>query len=386
MEGTLEQRTATRESNSLLWIISITSSIIFSFLIAWMWYFVDGQYNPNISQLVSTNAAESDLVRKLKSSQVFSKRNFTQIPTGIYIQSLDFESSSDVNITGYVWQTYDSTQKIDEPGFLFPEQVDSGSAIKPRLVYSHRQGEEIVYGWYFEATLRQKFNYRDYPLDHKTVWIRIWPSDFHQDIILVPSLHDYQSTSPGTPFGLDQEIVLGNWNINETFFNFRNVTYDTNFGINDRNLTQTFPELYFNIVIKRKFLNSFVVHLIPVFTVLIFLYTIVLTSTISRNKAEVLGFNVTGIISINSALFFVVMLSHVHIRQKFPSEGIVYIEYFYLVMYGLMIAIIINTFLLTQTTSLFSKLLSWEDNLIPKVAYWPVTSGVLSLITYLCFF
>jgi len=120
--------------------------------------------------------------------------------------------------------------------------------------------------------------------------------------------------------------------------------------------------------------------------VLAFLYTIVLTSTKSRDKAEIFGFNVMGTVSINSALFFVVMLSHVHIRQKFPSEGIVYIEYFYLVMYGLMIAIIINTFLVTTNQSIFSRMISWQDNLIPKVAYWPFTTGTLSLITYICFF
>jgi len=353
---------------------------------AWMWYSVDNEYNPNTSQLVSTNAAESDLIRKLKSSKDFANREFTYIPTGIYIQSLDFKNSSDVNITGYVWQKYKSDQIIESPGFLFPEQVDSGSAIEPRLIYTHPQGENTVYGWYFEATLRQTFNYRDYPLDHKTVWIRIWPSDFNHDAILIPALQDYQSTTPGVSFGLDQELVLGNWNINETFFNFRKVSYDTNFGIKDRNVSRTFPELYFNIVIKRKFLNSFVVHLIPVFTVLVFLYTIVLTSTKSRDKAEIFGFNVMGTVSINSALFFVVMLSHVHIRQKFPSEGIVYIEYFYLVMYGLMIAIIINTFLVTTNQSIFSRMISWQDNLIPKVAYWPFTTGTLSLITYICFF
>ncbi|PCJ21755.1 MAG: hypothetical protein COB04_02205 [Gammaproteobacteria bacterium] len=386
MEDNLERREINRESNSLLWIISITSSIIFSFLMAWMWYSVDNEYNPNTSQLVSTNAAESDLIRKLKSSKDFANREFTYIPTGIYIQSLDFKNSSDVNITGYVWQKYKSDQIIESPGFLFPEQVDSGSAIEPRLIYTHPQGENTVYGWYFEATLRQTFNYRDYPLDHKTVWIRIWPSDFNHDAILIPALQDYQSTTPGVSFGLDQELVLGNWNINETFFNFRKVSYDTNFGIKDRNVSRTFPELYFNIVIKRKFLNSFVVHLIPVFTVLVFLYTIVLTSTKSRDKAEIFGFNVMGTVSINSALFFVVMLSHVHIRQKFPSEGIVYIEYFYLVMYGLMIAIIINTFLVTTNQSIFSRMISWQDNLIPKVAYWPFTTGTLSLITYICFF
>ena len=94
------------------------------------------------------------------------------------------------------------------------------------------------------------------------------------------------------------------------------------------------PELHFNIVIVRRFLNAFIVHVVPIFTVTILLYAILLTITTDRSRAETRGFNITGTIGIIAALFFVVMVSHVHVREQFASERIVYIEGFFLTALG----------------------------------------------------
>jgi hypothetical protein len=39
--------------------------------------------------------------------------------------------------------------------------------------------------------LRQEFDYSKYALDHKTVWIRIWSSNFQRTHYLLPALDDY---------------------------------------------------------------------------------------------------------------------------------------------------------------------------------------------------
>ena len=375
-------------NRKLCWIVSAIFSIALCLVIGGMWYIADSDYNPNDNQLISMYAAEADLIVKLKQTGRYEKSDKAFIPTGIFIQSLNFNNSSDVNITGYVWQKYPIDNKLvnpeQNPGFIFPEQVDSGSNINPQLIYEDVYEDIVIYGWYFEATLRQEFDYQKYPLDHKTVWIRIWPADFQRTQYLIPALDNYQSTSPGVPFGLDKKIVLGSWNIKETFYDYKITEYDSNFGLDLGSTQNAYPELYFNIVLKRKFLNSFIVEVVPLLTVAVLIFSLVMTISHDPLYKERMGFDVNTIIGVISALFFVVMLSHIHIRQQFPSQGVVYIEYFFLIMYMTMVVIIIDTFIFSWSTEL--NLVTFADNLIAKLTFWPVTLGLMTIVTYVFLF
>ena len=80
-------------------------------------------------------------------------------------------------------------------------------------------------GWYFEANLRQPFSYKDYPIDHKTVWVKLLPKDFYSNVTLVPSFNSYDSTSLYSIFGISKDIVLTGWEINETFFDYMPLSF-----------------------------------------------------------------------------------------------------------------------------------------------------------------
>ena len=91
--------------------------------------------------------------------------------------------------------------------------------------------DEVI-GWNFRSVLRQQFNYAKYPFDREEVWIRMWSRDFDKNIILTPDLVSYHTTDPGSKPGLElQDFVLEDWDITETFFSYRDNTYETNFGI-----------------------------------------------------------------------------------------------------------------------------------------------------------
>lgn len=372
-------------ARKLMWRISTLSSIVFLAIIIFTWLHVDHHYRPNVDQLISSEAAQKDLVDKLKKSGINSEQPFTFIPTGVFIQSLDFSSSNNVNITGYIWQKLPSPKNVNQPikpSFLFPEQVN-GSEVT--LKYQQIEGDNTVYGWHFNVVLRQKFNYLDYPLDHKTVWIRISPSSFERNILFTPALDSYKSTEVGQTFGVEKGLVLGDWEIDETFFDYKTVAYDTNFGTQFKAQHYEYPELYFNVVVKRKFLNSFIINLVPLLTVATLLFALLMTVTAEPKKREAVGFNFTGGISIVSALFFVVLIAHIQLREQFSEDGIVYVEYFFLLMYFLMIMLIINTYFFSRGRVVSSKFIMAEDNLIPKLCFWPFTLGVMAIVTLITF-
>lgn len=371
------------------WLSAAISALLIIVLIS-MWVEMN-KYDIEPTQLVNKQAVNDHLKSNWEnqlSKSAFQIEPTIKIKTGVFIQSLQFFNSTDVHLTGYIWQRYKDGEHDDikpsssEVGFILPEQVNAGDDIEPREVYRIREGDGEVIGWYFEATLRQPFEYVDYPFDHKTVWVRMWHKEFSRNIVLVPDFDAYKSTGVDDIFGIEKSIVLGTWVRQNTFFDYKLSSYDTNFGIADYIGQENFSELHYNIVLKRKFENAFIIYLLPLFLVATLLFSALLTVSNNDKLSERLGFNVSGFIGACSALFFVVMLAHIQLREQFPGSETVYIEYFYILMYGLLVAATANTYLFSINSSgRWLNIIHYQDNLITKVAYWPVVLSCLIMIT-----
>ena len=167
-------------------------------------------------------------------------------------------------------------------------------------------------------------------------------------------------------------------------FDYKKASYDTDFGIADYVGQEGFPELHYNFVVKRKFENAFIVYLLPLFLVSALLFAALLTVSADEKLSSRLGFSTSGFIGASSALFFVVMLAHIQLRQQFAGTSIVYLEYFYILMYAMLVIVTANTYLFSiGGTSRWHKIILYKDNIIPKVAYWPVVFGSMIIITWM---
>jgi len=366
------------KSNYIQWsIVTIISLALFSAIVL-MWSIVDDGYQPNANQITSEQEA-----RDLHAQSARDNHQQTlEIPTGIYLQSLNFTSAFDVYLSGTIWQSLPNSIEVAGPQLYFPEQVNG--TMNPVLRYKVVKNNLTTYGWSFEVTVRQPFNYGLYPLDHKTVWLRMLPIDIASEILLLPDLSSFPLTNLGDVFGLDDQVVLGNWEVSETFFDYKKNKYTTNFGFMTEKTHQQ-RELHFNVVLKRKFVNAFVVHLVPMLTVAVLLFAILLNFSHCEMTSAKNGFSRMNAIGAISALFFIVVISHVDVRTKFPSEGLIYIEFFYLVMYFTMTWMVMVSFVECRDRHWLSPILR-NDSIMLKYLYWPMLSGILTLITYRVFF
>ncbi|MCG8412659.1 MAG: hypothetical protein MI746_00435, partial [Pseudomonadales bacterium] len=258
----------------------------------------------------------------------------------------------------------------------------SGNSIPPQEIYRRREGNSEVIGWYFESTLRQPFEYDDYPFDHKTVWVRMWPRDFADNILLIPDYGSYDATGTNDIFGIEESIVLETWERENTFFDYKIASYDTNFGIPEYIGQHGTPELHYNFVIKRKFGNAFIIYLLPLFLVASLLFSALLTVSDDEDLSLRHGFDTSVFIGGSSALFFVVLLAHIQLREQFPGTNIVYIEYFYILMYAMLVLATANTYLFRHRAAMWLKFIHYDDNIMVKLAYWPFVLLSLILITF----
>ena len=366
--------------NKSLWKISNFCSAILAASIGFMWYLVETRYDPNPGQLTN----QQQINEYLQDKGIDYKRT---IPTGIFIQSLMFTSSSNINLTGYFWQRYKDGDKLKEDrekcNVIFPEAVESGENVDPKVAYEKLIGDTLIVGCYFEVTLRQRFNYSKYPLDHKIVWVRMWNREFDSDRILIPDLSAYRATGESDAFGYDEKIVLSGWQIEETFFNYKYFDYGSNFGMGYKIPDHGKPELFFNIVIKRKFLNGFLIHVVPVIIVALLLYGALMMMTEDTGIAQKFGLNTSATISFCSGLFFILLLAQTQLRETFAGAGIVYIEYFHTLMYLAILAVSINAYLFDcGGKSWLVRWIRYQNNILPKILFWPVVLSMSAVVTF----
>ncbi|NNG01118.1 MAG: hypothetical protein HKM93_17135 [Desulfobacteraceae bacterium] len=376
------------KSNHIMWwLLSIVISAAAIGAIGYKWFLVQRIHGVDINVVRNS----SDLKKLLQARDTVEFKNGRRpyhIPTGFFIQSLAFMTPSDINITGYIWQKYpEDFPKDIQKGFIFPEEVTSANTIlKKAYTYEGTENKKTyeLTGWYFDVTVRQSFDYSNYPLDFLTVWIRLWAEDFANDnrVLFVPDFKSYARTDRKT-FGLDLDIVPGEWEIDETFFSYNNIPYDTNFGFFNEVKDHSYKEFFINLGMQRKFINAFVINLVPLFVVALLLFAQMMIVTGSQDLVDKFGFSTSGAIATCSALFFVVLLAHVQVRSQFSGSGLVYIEYFYLVMYIVILLIALNAYVFSLGKLRRFNLIHYRDNFIPKVAYWPIVLWSMAIVTWI---
>lgn len=375
---------AYRGSSHSLWAISIIFSALSVGVMVFVWSLSAGPKadENNDSVMVFDNA---EILKFLAPSEdrmrEFNRTEPVHIPTGVFIQSVEFTSANNVVVSGYIWQRYpEGTPDWVSRGFVFPEAIET-----PEISEAYRSENGEVIGWNFRTILRQAFDYSKYPFDREDVWLRLWHQDFNRDVILVPDLAAYNEINPTSKPGLEiQDFVLEGWNANSSFFSYRLNAYNTNFGLDRRILQEGIPELYFNVNLSRNFTNPFVSNLLPVVVVMFLLYAVLMIASREDDKTELFGFSTSNVLTFCAALFFVVILGHIDLRSHLNSSEIIYLEYFFFVMYLAILAVSVNSILFVSHASV--SLVQYKDNLIPELLYWPAITGLLLGVTLWVFY
>jgi len=366
------------------WSSALIISCTFLVGIILIWYVaynaIPSPVNHDAEVLLNEAALQAFVTDHTASSLNRNSSVPTYIPTGLFVQSLEFNSAHNVVITGYIWQRY--RNKIHDhltKGVVLPE----AESLEMKESYRRREANHEVIGWYFRATLRETFDYARYPLDQQSIWIRLWHSDFDRNVILLPDLEAYDHLAPDSLPGVEKDFVLSGWTLTQSYYEYRQNSYNTNFGIDGYVGKNNFPELYFNIGIKRNFLDPFVSNLSPVVVVLIMLFAIVTTISKKEKLVDLTGFNASRILASCSALFFVVLISHIDMRSTLQATELIFMENFFFLTYVGILMVSVNSIIFTWGLPI--KFITYQDNLLPKISFLPAITGtmfVMSLWTF----
>lgn len=352
------------------WALSMFISILFLMGIAIMWKLAltYNSFDNGAGRKITHKSALATLMKEY--DELMVKKNLPNplyIPTGIFIDAIKPASAEDVTVTGRIWQKYGPSFPGDmEKKF----HIGRAKNIKITKTDMHKVGDEEVLHSHFQADLRTQLDYSRYPLEVEHISIQILPWETDQNLFLVPDLDAYKLLAASLLPGLDEEVFIPGWELTDTFFMLKKSPVNTNFGIKQNFDQDAYPYLYYEIGIKRVFVDAFISNLTPLIVVTIILFAVTLLPS---------NIDISRVLGICVSVFFVVVFSHLAIRKNISIGEIFYLEYFFFVIYFTILLAPMDAFRIALNIK--SRFFEYENGLLYKVAYWPSLLGVFFVIT-----
>lgn len=362
-----------------IWLLAATVSLLVGAGTALLWWV--GALYPAVGSDVGTRVLDAATAEQYLQTYEREAGNgrFTRVPTGVFLKSIEFQSSTNVSVTGFVWQRLPAPAAA-QPAFVLAD------ADKPEIreVSRHREGTDEVVLWSFAANLRENFSYEKYPFDQQEVWVRLRPADITGRSAFVPALASYSSANPAARPGVAADLVLPGWEVRSSFFDYRAARYNANFGFERFDTTTAPPELYFNVVVRRRFIGPFVSNVVPLTVAWVMIFSLLLIASKTGPLSRLAGFTAKDIVAGSAAVFFVISFQHIALRNALASPRLIYFEYFYFTTYLALLSVVSNAILFASGHG--SHLLEFRDNLLPKVAFWPTLMTCFFLVTLMVFY
>ncbi len=352
-----------------LWILAFIFSLLCILGIGFMWHLTmnNSSLDGRNGDIVVFDREDVETVLQHVNTNPTTHR----IPTGFFLQAIEFLNANDVLITGYIWQNISGLGAWkDVPDFSFP---DSKETIIEKVYVNKDNG---VIGWRFKTTLHQQLDYSKYPFDREDIWIRVLSNNSAGNV-LVPDFDSYESLIPEKLPGLGRSFVLDGWETQKTFFSYRVNSSNTNVGLGNF-ANSSAPEFHFNVDVKRSVKLPFNLDLLLLMVVFVLLFAILTMITKGESKTH-FGFSSHGVLGYCTSILFTLIIAHSSLRARIPIGGIIYLEYFYFIMYIAILVVALNSIAFASHRSI--PFIDAKDNMYMKVLYWPVITGILLLIT-----
>lgn len=366
-----------------LWFVSTFFSLLCFVATSYIWFLTISEplEQKNHSLIISDYVSLKRFVESYTkySLPIYGKEPI-YIPTGILIQGMEFSSPNKLNISGIIWQKYENgiTENLSK-GFIFPRSMK----LETSEIYRRNVDNYEIIGWSFHASINEVFDCSKFPLDRPDIEVWIKHKDFDKNVVLIPDIEGYRFLVPISFPGLQEDLIVQGFTIMGSLFEFKGKVSETNYGIISKEKEMINPELFFNIIVRRQFINTLISRISLFLIIVSLLFIVLLKFSMDQNQKKGFGFTGFSVLSIIMSLLFPTFLAQFNLRAELGVSGITYMEYFYFIIYFLLLATAVIAYLFTGKITL--KYIEYEDCFIPKLLYWPVIMGLLLIITLINF-
>src|SRR5581483_11173750 len=349
-------------------------TLILAIALAVVWALIDDSVRPirgaGEAETPVLDQADVDAFLATRLEPAGGRTTPYRIPTGVLLESIEFLSANNVRISGYIWQKWPPGVPTDiARGVELPEAVEGSDLVEPTYERKTADGDDLI-GWHVQVTLRQAFDYHHYPFDRQDVALRMWSRDVTRRVVLVPDFASYPDIAPAALPGLDPHFVYGGWSPEHAHFSYDAAQYGATLGEAALEDAGPFPELFFNVGLKRDFLEPFLDYVIFALVVALLLFGILVLTREDEASKSRFGISTFGVLGSAGTLLFAVILKHAQLRSAIAPEQIVYLETLPVLLYVAILLVALNAILLAASGRSLA-FLRYRNNLAPALLFWP---------------
>ncbi|NYZ65129.1 hypothetical protein H0A36_03850 [Endozoicomonas sp. SM1973] len=374
--------------NSLIHYWVQLSTVIAIFLFGYLIYLWYSELTQHIAtehdsiQVVDTEGLNTILRNRKLITQQKNRRSLKlnafsnkDVRVGIYIQAMQFLDANNIEVTGKIWQQSDITQIKETPDFI----IANAQTITWKKIHEY-QGYSL---WYFNATLRQPFSHTTFPFDTENVRIKFLPKLHQKSLRLIPDFTGYSELSPDTLPGVSHDLIVNGWQLTKSYFSYREPEPQVTLGRPEQLSILDEPQLQFNLQVQREITGPIITHIFPILVVSLLIFCILMLWSKCEQQVSLWGFSTSMVLEYCAALFFILVISHVSLREALQAKGMIYLEFFYFITYVMIIITATCAVLYTSVISI--HFLDYQESFIPKLIYWPSFFGSCVLVTLIQF-
>jgi hypothetical protein len=370
-----------------LWIIAAEITFLFIVEIGFIWHLHQQRpmfdYASDEIVISDINSINTFVNQTNGETEVLHEDVPIYIPTGMFIRNIEFKDGRLIGLNGTLWQKLDTVLHKDiEPGVTFPDLSTDAEAYTMEESYDRIEDGHRIIGWNFRLNILNKVDYKLYPFDRKDLKINLRHHTVGKNIFLIPDADAYESLIPSTNPGVNKGIPLVGWDFLGSYFSYEYKSLNTNFGLQHFQRQRNLPEMSFNVVLSRKIIGALIAHILPLLIIQLMLFGVIII--FSKTDTEISGYNTFGVINSCAAFFFVIVISHIDLRNKLEIEMVTYLEYVYFIVYIYVLMVTVNALLFSSTKHYL--FVDYNNNYLPKVLFWPMFMFASILVTIVLFY
>ncbi len=241
-----------------------------------------------------------------------------------------------------------------------------------QLVLKTKENGDDVFVWRFKGVFDQyPLISPTFPLDEQYLALVLDHPSLDKNVLLVPDVDSYKFMNPKILPGINNSVRLLDRFLDKSFFGLTPVRRDVNVCPAERlELIGKKYDLTFNVVTKRDLLGFLIMYLLPSVLALLLLFV---NFCMARRR------HILTSVSLISGIFIGIIFAHAALRRVLVGPVIFYLETFYVVPYFLIIFVLINLFLFVQNVKI--RFITYHDNLLSKILFWPIFLLIMFVIT-----
>lgn len=304
------------------------------------------------------------------------------VPTGVYIETLRFTSGSEVSVTGTIWQKRPAgLSGRNDADIVFADAVSSRVAEATRRKTA--DGGEVI-TWQFDAMLRQRLELQKFPWDRADVAVRLRPRGLGSEVVFVPDLDSYRVVAPTAKAAVNQNLILPGWTVERSLFRIQEQPSLTSFGAGTSLYDRGAAQMVLEVGMRRDPTDPALSGLVPIVFLLAAVFAITVMSSHDKDRNDAFGQKPFAVVLSSSSLCFITTAGQTVLRSKVATDGLVYLEYFYMALYVIIVANAVNVILLARGRG--GPLVTYGDNVIVRLGYWPCVMAIFFAFTLWRFF